>query len=384
MNNIDLGIARNELARRLKTGRQNANFTQDDAAANLGIGRTTLVAIEKGERSVKTDEIRAFASLYSLPLNRLLQKDHIELDLVSKFRRQSSSEPGFSEAGKTLQLLSTFITTSVEIEKALGLEIPRAYPSEINTTIGRIFDLAEDAATTVRHQIGVGLAPIRDVASMLEVELGIRVFLHPLSSRISGAFAYDEKAGANIVLNSTHPLTRRNLTAAHELGHLVSSRGKIDLCDHLDVDDSREEKFANTFAAAFLMPAAWVRRHFNSVMERDGKFSARHLVLFSSASFTSLEASCRRLENLGLIKSGTWESLEKRGFSNKQAKNLGGATSSNDPTVPPRLAWLAASALSKGVLSEGQLVERLGIERTEIRSLVDLVSSDDGVSLDEL
>jgi DNA-binding XRE family transcriptional regulator len=47
----DLG--RVELGERLRSARSGANLTQDAAATAVGMSRTTLVAIEKGQRAVR-------------------------------------------------------------------------------------------------------------------------------------------------------------------------------------------------------------------------------------------------------------------------------------------------------------------------------------------
>ena len=53
-----------ELGERLRAARSAANLTQNAVAALLGMARTTLVAIEKGLRSVTAEELLALARLY--------------------------------------------------------------------------------------------------------------------------------------------------------------------------------------------------------------------------------------------------------------------------------------------------------------------------------
>ncbi|WP_217609245.1 ImmA/IrrE family metallo-endopeptidase, partial [Bacillus sp. GbtcB10] len=67
-------------------------------------------------------------------------------------------------------------------------------------------------------------APVADIVSLLELQMGVRVYARRLAAKISGLFAFDESVGACILLNANHPLDRRTQTAAHELGHLVSTR----------------------------------------------------------------------------------------------------------------------------------------------------------------
>ena len=58
----------------------------------------------------------------------------------------------------------------------------------------------------------------------MELELGIRVYVRPLGSRISGLFAHDSDVGACVLLNANHPASRRVYTAAYELGHFTATR----------------------------------------------------------------------------------------------------------------------------------------------------------------
>jgi len=54
---IDLGAT-------LRQARKNAGLRQADTAVAIGVSRTTIVAIEQGERGVHADELRQLAALY--------------------------------------------------------------------------------------------------------------------------------------------------------------------------------------------------------------------------------------------------------------------------------------------------------------------------------
>ncbi len=49
---------------RLRVARKNVGMLQEDAAQHLGISRTLLVAIEKGQRPIRRGELRELAILY--------------------------------------------------------------------------------------------------------------------------------------------------------------------------------------------------------------------------------------------------------------------------------------------------------------------------------
>jgi len=59
------GIDPAKMGDRLRVARSTAGLTQEDAAIQLSVARTTLVAIEQGQRRVRPDELRAFAKTLS-------------------------------------------------------------------------------------------------------------------------------------------------------------------------------------------------------------------------------------------------------------------------------------------------------------------------------
>ena len=56
------GVPSSELGRRLKDARAEAGKTQDQAAQYLGVARTTITAIEKGERRLRSGELLQLAA----------------------------------------------------------------------------------------------------------------------------------------------------------------------------------------------------------------------------------------------------------------------------------------------------------------------------------
>ena len=62
-------ITERELGDRLKRARLDAGLTQADVASRIGIARPTLVAIEKGDRSVQPGVLRQLAAIYQVPVN---------------------------------------------------------------------------------------------------------------------------------------------------------------------------------------------------------------------------------------------------------------------------------------------------------------------------
>ena len=64
-----------DIGERLRLARETAGITQADAATSINIARTTLLAIEKGQRRVRSDELQQLARLYHTSVNALLRRE---------------------------------------------------------------------------------------------------------------------------------------------------------------------------------------------------------------------------------------------------------------------------------------------------------------------
>lgn len=371
-----------QLGERLRLARSRANLTQQEAADKLKLARTTLVALEKGQRRLRSEELQSMSTVYGIAVNTLLRPTSLLLNLVPRFRAIMATEAASSEAAL---LLNDLAAAQYELESILGIPFRPNYPPERPVGAGDIRQQAEDVAMDIRQRLGIGLGAIPDLVSLLELEFGVRIFIHPLkSSKISGLFVFDESIGACILLNKNHPRERRAITAAHELGHLISTRTQPDVVDLHVAPQTREERFAAAFSYALLMPASLVRRRFTDLQREAGAFSPRHLILLAHQLAVSEEALCRRLEELDLLPAGTWDSLRDRGFSSTIVRNVLGDKIEEAPTVPPRLWFLAAEAYRRGLLSEGQISRMLRASRIDVRMMLDSLGVEDADGINSL
>lgn len=364
------------LGERLRLARTAAGLTQEQAATQVGVARTTMVALERGDRQPRPEELTALAKLYGTSASALLRQSSLHVDLVGQFRRALKPETDTEEELAALRLLQKLVASTVELEQRLGRPLVTDYPPEVPLRRGRLAQQAEDLAMEVRSRLGLGVRPIRDVVALVELELGVRVFVRPLAGNISGVFGYAPEAGACILLNRNHPRVRRNWSAAHELGHFLTSRTTPSV-DYDHQAASPTERFADLFAAAFLMPGSAIRRAFDEFVAADQRFSPRHLILLAHRFDVSLEAMGRRLEQLALLKQGTYDSLKERGLGLSVARQvLGIDREERDADVPPRVALLAAEAYELDLISEQQLAELLALDLVEARKLLDALAAD--------
>jgi Zn-dependent peptidase ImmA (M78 family)/DNA-binding XRE family transcriptional regulator len=373
-----------EIGERLRIAREEAKKTQADAAEAIDVARTTLVAIEQGQRRARLGELQKLAKLYDTSINALLRREAIYVDLSPRFRKLGTGHNTTAE-DEAVQLLADLAKAEVELENLLGVKRVRNYPPERPLLPGDVRAQAEQDAQELRQRLGLGLAPISDIVTLLEMELGVRVFVRRFDGRISGLFAYDETLGACILLNANHPRERRSQTAGHECGHFISTRNKPEILHLEEQGNSREERYAHAFGRALFTPPRAVMQKFKEVTAGASKLTRRHIIVLAHFFGVSREAMVRRLEELGLTKTGTWDwFVNNGGITDDQARQVLGdlvpqdahKSEANRPTTL-RLNLLAAEVHRRGLLSEGQLARLLHLTRVELREILEEVEPDD-------
>jgi Zn-dependent peptidase ImmA (M78 family)/DNA-binding XRE family transcriptional regulator len=374
-----------EVGERLRWAREAAKITQAAAASTLDVSRTTLVAIEQGQRRPRLEEMQKLAALYGTSLNALLRREAVQVDLRPRFRRAGEDDEALESAAL---LLTGLVQAEVELENILGVQRTRSDPPERPLLPGDVLVQAEQDAAELRQWLGLGLAPVHDITSLLELQLGARVFIRRLPPEISGLYAFDEGMGACILLNAVHPRDRRSQTAAHELGHFVSTRRAPDALYAGSPEGSREERYATAFARSFLTPARAVKVKFRDVTAGAAQLTRRHVIVLAQAFGVSREAMVRRLEELRLTKTGTWDwFVANGGITDLQARQVLGDAALHDSEqvdadriVSIRLNLLASEAWRRDLLSEGQIARLLHLDRVEVRELLDVYDDEGAVS----
>lgn len=373
-----------ETGERLRKAREAAKLTQAEAATAVSMARTTLVAIEQGQRRVRTDELHAFSRLYRVSINALLRREAVHVDLVPRFRKLSNAtHEGSAEA---VALLAELAKAEVELENILGVRRSPSYPPERPILAGDVRLQAEQDALELRERLGLGQAPIKDMVTLLEMELGVRVYIRRFAGKVSGLYVYDDALGACILLNANHPRSRRNQTGGHEVGHFLSTRRQPEIYRLNEPENSREERYANAFGRAFLTPARAVMQKFKEVTAGSSQLTRRHVIILAHFFGVSREAMVRRLEELGLTKAGSWEWFEKNGgiTDDHERQVLGDLHVSDsdkadaDRPTTLRLNLLAGEAWRRQLLSEGQIARLLHLDRVQVRELLDGLEIDGG------
>jgi Zn-dependent peptidase ImmA (M78 family)/DNA-binding XRE family transcriptional regulator len=372
-----------DLGARLRAARSAGGWTQERAAEEIGAARTTMVAIEKGERRIRPDELVRLASLYGRGLSHFLRSGAPAEDLSVRLRNALPPEvAGDPDLLSAIGQIERLCDDAVELERLCGVPKIRREPPLYPLDGVDPEEAAEDVATAERNRLGLGDAPLLDLRAVLEEEVGLRVFYLDLPSEVSGLFVYGEGYGGVMAINRSHSAERRRRALAHEYGHLLTDRfrAEVTLAGRYERRPAGE-RFAEAFARALLMPAASVRRRFHELVrqrgrrvesDRAGGATAGDLIHLAHGFFVSAEAMTRRLEELGLVASGTWEDLRRRGFRIGDTRRLMGLRErpAEEEPLPARFRFLAVEAWQRGEISEGQLAAFLRVDRLAARRMV--------------
>jgi Zn-dependent peptidase ImmA (M78 family)/transcriptional regulator with XRE-family HTH domain len=368
------------LGARLQEARKTSGFTQQAVAEEMEMARTTLVAIEKGERRVTPEELIKLVALYGRSVSEFVGRESLTLGFVPQFRaswRQEFNEN--HELNDVAEELHQLAEDYLELERLCGVSMTQAYPPPFDFSKASPEQLAEEVGAAERNRLGIGDGPIANLRERLETDVGIRIFYFAMPPKISGVFAFNDILGGCIGINSVHPRDRRNWSLAHEYGHFLTNRYQPEITFLSDRGrQTVAERFADSFAENFLMAASGLNRRFTEMLSvsAGGSITLAQICTLADLYRVSVQALVIRLEKLRRFPIGTWDRLEVEGFRPRRAQQLLGidANPPEKSLLPRRYLNLAVMAYEKELLSEGQLAKFLRSDRVSARELVERVS----------
>jgi Zn-dependent peptidase ImmA (M78 family)/transcriptional regulator with XRE-family HTH domain len=373
-------ISSPQLGERLADARKRAKLTQAQVAERLGLARTTLVAIEKGERRPSNVELVKLSEVLAVTVHDLLREGYVRTELSPRFR-MGATDPGSVLVAEAVERLRVLGSRYVELERLQGLRRHRA-PLETLQTYrvdpagGGAPGLdprleGEDAARTVRGMLGLGDEPVTALDERLETEAGLRIFyLDRLPAKLSAFLIWSDELGACVAVNRAHPRPRQRWSLAHELGHFLRDREAGDVLDDSALKHPGEV-FPEAFARELLLPAIGVQKRFAERC-RAGKFTPLDLHGLARAFGVSFQAMTLRLEELRLLPRGSYEKIVQsklRPQDLRKPEAPGLVQAGTELGLPERYVALAVSAYDQELLSEGELAEILATDVITARAI---------------
>jgi Zn-dependent peptidase ImmA (M78 family)/DNA-binding XRE family transcriptional regulator len=380
-NNILDRINPYDLGKRLKQAREQRGMTQEAAAKIIEVARTTLVAIEKGERRLKSSELVKLARAYGKSVSDFL----VLTPPIESFEVQFRSASRRGEAEKTevqsvILHFQEFCQNYLELEELIKSPLPRNYPPEyhLDDTFP-INIIAESIANAERQRLGLGDKPIPLLRDILEQEVGIRIFYLPMpsQSKCSEMYSYNETIGACIAINANHPRERQLWSLAHGYLHFLAHRYQP-VIDYLDEYQRmpKSEQLAEAFPKYFLMPTSSLLKRYNDIKRSQGKFTPTHLITLAHYYGVSVQALCYRLEEMQLLPSDTYNRLKDSRFKIRKAQQELGLENNPNKSydlTPTHYQHLAIEAYNRELITEGAFAHFLGVDRLEARRLAEIL-----------
>lgn len=364
------------LGQRIAEARKARGKTQEEVADFLGCSRPTYIAIEKGERAAKSEEIIKLAGFLGRKVHDLVRPTEPVVDLQPHLRAVAEKMKGADEQGLNAGIdeLQRLAEDYRDLERMMNAPLRFNYPPEV-TLSSRLdpAEIAEDVAKQERQRLGLGDQPVIYLRNTLEWDVGLRLFYGDLPSAIAGMYAYTADLGCCILVNRKHPPERRRVSMLHEYGHLLVDRFKPGI-DYLSMPGRKpaNERFAEAFALCFLMPATSVRQRFHDIVNTTNDFQVADLRRLSHFYFVSVEAMALRLEQLSLISKGSWQFLKESKFAPRKAAELLGLAPQpvNDRPFPDRYCYLAVNAFVRGEIGDTDLASLLRCDIITAREIV--------------
>lgn len=379
-----------QLGEALQKARQQRGLTQAQAAEVIGVARTTLTAIEKGERRIREGELLQLASAYGRSVSDFVRSRPPFESFVPQYRGPQLALVGDpSVMDKVVAELEEMSRLYVELETLTENPLIKNYPPLYSVSGLAPEVAAEMIATRERQRLGLGDGSLPRLRELLEQDVGLRIFYLPMPTtpNFSAVYSYTESMGGCIAINRAHPEERRRWSLSHEYAHFLAHRYQPEVS--IDGEFQRKpenERFADSFANHFLMPTTGLTRRFHDLARATGRVTPADLCALAHFYGVSMAAMSYRLEELNLLPAGTWDRIHASGFKVREAQQQLGLPPLDGyhAMLPMRYQYLAVSAYDQEELSEGQLARFLRVSRVQARDIVQKIHNHlgDGAATD--
>ena len=350
------------------------NLTVEKAAKKAGMTPERFEQVVGGAKAT-LGEMRGIAKALQVPVSSLMEREREAAEPIKMLFRQTLEQREAVEVASHVDMLSAQVRDALSIARGLpsnlawldlfnGME-----PTPVN---------APAFANLFRQKFG-GIDDLDPFPNLVRVLASMGVLLlFARDPSVEGVSAIVE--GHAIVIIGPRTFKPRMLfTVAHELGHLVAHHDQRHQgYAHLDkeADWSRtprraEEKFADSFASALLLPEHGVLRALKVVRENLGisqqPLGAVEIAWIAHLFHVSFEVAARRFETFGLLPASGARAFYQRlqdDFKNpeKFAADIG-VPSRQELLIEttPTLMKSAAAKVRAGQISLGRAAELLNV-----------------------
>lgn len=253
--------------------------------------RAILSKYELGQTTPNTLVLRDLAVVLKVKTDYFFIETNTHIEWQA-FRKKAALTQTKQEQIKTMAMQKAEQFVSIEHSCGISPELTFLPPARVCLNV----EEAEQVAKELRELWGLGDNPIKSMSELLENRV---IILIPLSTK---AMAIDGLVGTLsgnrkiIVYEEQKSVERTRLTITHELGHLLlGSKNEIG-----------NEKLANRFASAFLVPAKKLKHEMGN---KRTSLSIPELCLLKEKYGISIQALTYRAKDLGILSESAFRSM---------------------------------------------------------------------------
>ncbi len=322
------------IGERLGLVRKRRGLSQQDVADAIGLPVTDVADIENDRRDVSVEEISGLAATLGCSGAFLLKQDYSGNNLFPVLCKVLAETGNMGRVNPPEHRALDLCHEGEKLRRFLGQPGTPALPIYRGQVTGAWMAVQQGGivAREERKRLSVGNGPLHDIRKTIG-DQGIWVASIELPKHLSGLFVDHTAIGTAVFVNREHGLVRQRFSYAHEYAHALFDRDsdRVAIATRGENSDSLQEKRANAFAAAFLMPPDGIAERLmdlgkgnlsrqtgatfdvaNDVMvkaggrARPGSGTITHTDVATLAQHfgVSYEAMAWRLQNLGHISPG--------------------------------------------------------------------------------
>lgn len=294
--------------------RQELGLKQFELARRAEMSPAQLCQIENGRVSPSFHMVERIAAALSLDVVGLISGARPTADECAQMGSLPQETTNYipiravePDAGRALKAIAEAEERLDAYDDAHG--VSSRCTIALNRVRQSISGIGAAAADELRLDLGLGTAPLGDLASLLEFR-GVRIHRAKLTKDVTSvAFWNAARENLVVVLNDRATPERQLYRLVYELGSacLFVSRGNQRLDESLE-----QHRFLTDFTAAFLMPGVMVRTCVAATGIAPTAWTFDSLVAIKQHFGVSAEAFALRLEELGLIVPSLRVSLRDR------------------------------------------------------------------------
>ncbi len=350
---------------RVKEARNSQGMKQEQLAEFMGFkDRQTLSNIERGKRKVSTEDLLMLMRKLNKPIEYFTDPYLMAGNNTFSWRTSSREISTGSYEDTVRNTILAYRRFSAQLKKKFNPVVPI-----IRITERSSFEEAWEAGEVIAEKLNLGRVPAKKTSDALR-KLSITLLYVDAPDGISGVACHTADFNA-ILINRNESESRRNLSIAHELFHILTwdemKPETIDVIHDNKEQTPRIELLANNFAAGLLVPSKYLEPLWRKYKREQTEDIHEWLKITAQSFHVSGEALRWRLVNLGWLTKGDSNSIDT---DKLRTASLAGGCDGEKPKLYSRVfAERIRDVIANGFVSVRKVASLLGCYVEDLNDL---------------